>query len=152
MKPGAGNDGNRCSAQPAKKPHRLPRLKGRTSLRCRWDHQTDTASIDAPPKSLQVGATVAQRGFVVFCKKKGALVPWEKQGLLQAIQSPRCLDFFPRNQGMVIDQRNKPLRANTKVEGRMADAAMLTRTPPMAIGSWASTGGAPTCAPVLVNG
>jgi len=140
MKPGAGNDGNRCSAQPAKKPHRFPRLKGRTSLRCRWDHQTDTASIDAPHKSLQVCSTVAQRGFVVFCKMKGALVPWEKQDLLQAIQSPRCLDCFPRNQGMVIDQCNKPLRANTKVRGDMADEAMFAGGTLLAIGRCARGG------------
>jgi len=34
----------------------------------------------------------------------------------------------------------------------MADAAMLARAPPMAIGSWATTGSAPTCAPVLAAG
>jgi len=42
--------------------------------------------------------------------------------------------------------------ANKEVEGRMADVAMLTGIPPMAIGRWTSTGSAPTCAPVLVTG
>jgi len=41
---------------------------------------------------------------------------------------------------------------NTKVEGYMADAVMLTRTPSLAIGSLALIGSAPTCAPVLVTG
>jgi len=52
----------------------------------------------------------------------------------------------------VTKKRHRPALANTEVEGRMADTAMLTRLPPMAIESWASAGSAMTCAPVLVTG
>ena len=64
----------------------------------------------------------------------------------------RITTFAAKRRKRVTEKRVGPDRANKEIEGCMADAAMLTRATPMAIGSSAPPGSAPTCTPVLVTG